>query len=261
MTDAARDENGTWRAISVGRALDVLNAFMGEDATLSMSELARLNNLPTTTMHRLVLQLTDSGYLVRVGRRYQLSTHVLRLGNQHAVCRPGGLREVAAPYLAGLFQHTGFVVNLAVLEGSEVVYIDRIQGPKAPRSPSMVGGSLPALTTALGKAIVAFSSQDVVKRCFAESLVRSTPYSVVAPGMMRDQLLRARETGVAYDRQEAALGLTCVAAPILSATRAPLGAISVSGPVVRLNPESVASLVLRAASLIANDAKRAADFA
>ena len=59
MTEATRDENGTWRAISVGRALDVLNAFMGEDATLSMSELARLNDLPTTTMHRLVLQLTD----------------------------------------------------------------------------------------------------------------------------------------------------------------------------------------------------------
>ena len=57
MTEATRDENGTWRAISVGRALDVLNAFMGEDATLSMSELARLNDLPTTTMHRLVLQI------------------------------------------------------------------------------------------------------------------------------------------------------------------------------------------------------------
>ena len=252
----AREQAEPNAAVAVSRALGVLDAFMGSDTQLTMSELARRVDLPKSTVHRLISQLTESGFLTRVDRRYQLSMHVLRLGNQHGLCRPGGMREIAAPHLAGLFQHTGFVVNLAVLEGSDVVYLDKIQGPRAPRSPAHVGGRMPALSTALGKAMVAHSEPAVVRQVFATGLTRRTPHSIIAPGLMRDQLLRIRDSGVAYDIQECMVGLTCVAAPVLSSARVPIAAISVSGPVVRLDPQAAAPLVIRAAALIAGEWRR-----
>ncbi len=242
--------------MSVGKALQMLDVFLGAAEPLSLSEIARRVGLPKSTAFRLLGQLTGSGYVVRDGNKYSLSLHLFELGNHFARDGVTGLRQVAAPYLGGLFQHVGFVVNLAVLDGGEILYVDKIHGPRAPRTPSGVGGRMPALTTALGKSILAFSADDVVGAALAGLAARLTPYTVTAPGLLRNQLGRVREQGVAYDREESALGLTCVGAPVLIGGR-PRAAISVSGPTGRFAPESVAPLVLRTANLIAAEFKRA----
>lgn len=244
-------------AMSVSKALQMLDVFLGAAEPLSLSDIGRRVGLPKSTAFRLLGQLTGSGYVVRKGNKYALSLHLFELGNHVARGGVTGLRQVAAPYLGGLFQHTGFVVNLAVLDGGEVVYVDKIHGPRAPRTPSGVGGRMPALTTALGKSVLAFSPDDVVDAAFATRAAPLTPYTVVAPGLLRNQFGRVREQGVAYDREESALGLTCVGAPVLIDGQ-PIAAISVSGPTGRFAPESVAPLVLRTANLIAAEFKRAA---
>lgn len=244
---------------TVGRALEVLDVFLGEDHELTLTELARRIGIPKSTAFRLVTQLTQSGYLTRVGRHYRLSLHTLALGNQHPMCRAGGLREIAAPHLASLYQHTGLIASIAVLDGTEIVYLDRIRGPRVPPTAARVGNRLPALTTALGKAIVAHSDPAVVRETIMAGLVRRTPYSIVAPGLMFEELRRTRNTGLAFDREETAVGLTCVAAPILAdEPKTAVAAISVSGPVLRLVPESVTQLVTRAARLISNEMSAAA---
>lgn len=246
-------------SVTVGRALEMLDVFLGEDHELTLTELARRLDIPKSTAFRLVTQLTQSGYLTRVGRHYRLSLRVLKLGNQHPLCRPKGLREIAAAPLASLYQHTGLVASLAVLDGNEIMYLDRIRGPRVPPTSARVGNHLPALSTALGKAIVSHSDPAVIHQTISAGLVRMTPYSIVAPGLMFEELRRARAAGVAYDREETVVGMTCVAAPILAGRpRTAVAAISVSGPVLRLAPESVSQLVTRAARLISNEMSAAA---
>jgi DNA-binding IclR family transcriptional regulator len=244
-------------AVSVGKALQMLDVFLGADAALSLSELARRVGLPKSTAFRLLGQLTESGYVTRDGNKYRLSLHVFELGNHHERTGATGLREVAAPYLGGLFQHASFIVNLAVRDGTDILCVDKIHGPRAPWSPSAVGKRMPALTTSLGKAMLAFGPEDLVRQAMSARVTRLTPYSVTAPGLLRNQLVKVRDHGVAFDREETALGLTCVGAPILVDGR-PVGALSVTGPTGRFAPESVAPLVLRTGHLIAAEFKRAA---
>ncbi|MBM9460343.1 IclR family transcriptional regulator [Nocardioides sp. zg-536] len=246
-------------AILVARALQVLDAFMGEERAMSLSDLARRVALPKSTAFRIVNQLTESGYLVRLGRSYQLSSHLFRLGNSVVVPHQVPLREVAAPHLAGLFQHTGFGVNLAVLDGpGEVLYLDTIRGVRIPTAPFGVGATMPAMITALGKVILAHQDDDTVGAALAAGWPRRTPYTVMGRGLMADQLRKARQTGVAFDRQEAVVGLSCVAAAVLDADGRAIGAVSACGPVGRFKPEAAAPATLRAARLISNDVKRAA---
>lgn len=244
-------------AILVGRALQVLDTFMGDQRAMSLSELARQVALPKSTVFRIVNQLTESGYLVRVGRNYQLSSHVFRLGNSAALPDQCSLREVAAPHLAGLFQHTGFGVNLAVLDGpTEVLYLDSIRGVRIPTAPFRIGATLPAMITALGKVMIAHGGD--VREALAAGWPRRTPYTVMGHGLMTEQLRKARQTGVAFDRQEAVVGLVCVAAAVLDGDGQAIGAVSACGPVGRFSPEASAQATLRAARLISNDVKRSA---
>jgi DNA-binding IclR family transcriptional regulator len=246
-------------AILVGRALQVLDAFMGEELALSLSDLARRVALPKSTAFRIVNQLTESGYLVRTGRHYQLSSHLFRLGNSAAVSLHGALREIAAPHLAGLFQHTGFGANLAVLDGpSEVLYLDTIRGVRIPTAPFRVGATMPALITALGKVILAHADDDGRAEALAAGWPRRTPYTVMGRGLVAEQLRKARQAGVAFDRQESVVGLTCVAAAVLDEDGRAIGAVSACGPVGRFKPEAAAQATLRAARLISNDVKRSA---
>lgn len=243
-------------AISVSRAVQVLNGFLGPRDLMTLSELSRHVGMPKSTVFRLVTQLTESGVLERRGRKYGLSMLMFRLGNHHPLCAPGALREIAAPHLGGLFQHTGFTVSLAVREGLRITYLDRVRGPMTGNSAAIVGGQLPVMTTALGKAMMAFEKDEVIRQGLSEGLSRRTPYSIVAPGLMVGQLTRIRQSGLAYDQQETMAGLVCVAAPVLTSSMRPIGALSVSGPVVRFKPESAARLVQRASQLVTADIRR-----
>jgi DNA-binding IclR family transcriptional regulator len=241
----------------VGRTLQILDAFMGEDQGMTLSDLARRVALPKSTVFRIVNQLTDSGYLTRMDRNYRLSAHVFRLGNSVAIPHHVPLRDLAVPHLAGLFQHTGFGVNLAVLDdGADVLYLDTIRGVRIPTAPFKVGATMPALVTALGKAIVAHSDDETIAQVLATPWPRRTPYTVMARGLMAEQLRKAREAGIAYDRQESVVGLVCVAAPVLGPDGRPIGAVSACGPVGRFKPEAAVQPTLRAARLISSDFAR-----
>jgi DNA-binding IclR family transcriptional regulator len=109
---------------------------------------------------------------------------------------------------------------------------------------------MPATCTALGKAILAFSPADVVSRVLSSPLHRVTAYSIVLPRVMEQQLGEVRQDGVAYDREEARLGVTCVAAPVLGKDNYALGAVSVAGPTTRFDPREVARRVRDTADIV-----------
>lgn len=244
---------------SVGKALKLLDAFgyrgtaksTGTDQTgVGVSELARRANLPKSTAFRLLAHLEQNGYVERIGTSYRLSWHLFELGNVAQQRTPLDLRRIAGPYLGELYRATGHVTQLAVLDGSDVVYVEKLRGQRAVTLPTAVGARMPATCVALGKAMLAFSERSVVTRVMAAGPSRRTPYSIVEPGALSRELTRVRTGGFALDREEAALGAACVAAPVLVDGLA-IAALSVSVPTVRFNPATLVPLVRAAAGHIA----------
>jgi IclR family transcriptional regulator, KDG regulon repressor len=234
---------------SLGKALHLLSVFAEQGPWLSGSALARAARLPKTTVFRLLAQLMDAGYVVRSDTRYGLSLQVFELGNRVPACQPRGLRDVAQPHLGGLLVRPECVVHLAVLDGGDIVYLDKVRGSRSVATPSVVGGRIPATCSGLGKAMLAYAEPGRIRQLTAVGLPRLTPQSIVKPGLLDKQLQRVRATDIAFDREEAAPGLTCVAAPVRVGGQV-VGAISVAGPAHGFNPMSAVTAVRSAAATI-----------
>lgn len=245
----ARRSDESEATTSVTKALQLLDAFRGAAGALGVSELARRSGLPKSTAFRLLATLESGGYVERVGRAYQLAWRLFELGNGVSACRPKGLRDIATPFLSELHVRTRLVTQLAVLDGGDVIYLEKIRGHAALRIPTNIGGRVPANCSGLGKAMLAFSDPETIRDVVEEGLARRTPYSIVDPGRFLAELRRIHASGVAVDREEAALGLTCVAAPILYEGRA-IAAVSVSGPSARFNHRALAPEIQRIAAEI-----------
>jgi DNA-binding IclR family transcriptional regulator len=244
--EATHREDQRSAATSVTKALTLLDAFRRIGPVAGVSDLARATGLPKSTAFRLLNQLAASGFLNRDGTDYRLDQHVFELGNCVPMCTPGDLRSIAGPFLSDLFASSRTVVHLAVLDGTDVLYVDKIQGNTAVKVPTVVGGRIPASCSALGKAILPFGHKKVIEQILEEGLRRRTRHSIAAPGLFLAELQQVRRHGVAFDREESALGLTCVAAPIIWAGHA-IAAISTSGPTGRFDPAGLASRVKSAA--------------
>jgi DNA-binding IclR family transcriptional regulator len=243
--DSRRMEFGT----SVGKAIALLEAF-DRPGGIGVSELSRSSGLPKSTAYRLLQILEEWQLIERSGRRYRLGSRLFELGNRVPYCTPRSLRDVAHPFLEELYELSHETVHLAVINGTDVLYLEKLYGHNPVRSPSYIGGRVPAYSTALGKAMLAYSSKELVTRVLASQLQPRTPHTVVLPGLFLEQLRRAKDTGVAFDREEASIGLTCVAAPILDKQNQPVAAISISGATSRFRPDEYAAAVRRCAVAI-----------
>ncbi|MGW4351437.1 IclR family transcriptional regulator [Nocardia sp. NPDC004582] len=229
----------------LGKAVSVLDAFTGDDHWVSFSELVRRTGLHKTTMHRLLAELVAIRLIDRSESGYRLGRHLFELGMRATVER--GLIEVSIPFLQDLYERTHEIVHLGVLEGDEVVYVAKIGGHRQAESPSRIGGRMPLYCTAIGKAMLAHAPGGLKARALAAPLPRRTPRTITTPGLLARQLDRIVETGVAFEYEESAVGLVCVASPILDADDRPVAAVSLAGPATRFRPEAH-TIQLRAAA-------------
>jgi DNA-binding IclR family transcriptional regulator len=225
-----RDESSDVSGLdtSVGKALAVLDAFRGEGSVLGVSQVAERSCLPKSTTHRLLNLLVDHGYIERTDARYRLSRAIFELGNMVSDCRPRSLRAIALPFMTELYESTHATVHLAVLDGHDVLYVEKIYGHHGVSLPSRVGGRVPALCTALGKAILGFAGADRIEAALSVPVPRLTQRTIVNPAVLRDILARVGEAGIAQDSEGSILGACCLAAPVLAKDSTVLGAVSVS---------------------------------
>ena len=236
-------------ATSVGKAMALLSAF--DRATpIGVSELARKAELSKSTAFRLLTILEQFQLVQRAGSRYRLGTKLFELGNQVAYCCPSSLRDIAHPWLEELHDLSNQTAQLAVLDGHDVLYLDKVFGHDHVRSPSHVGRRMPAHCTGLGKAMLAFGDEHLVDALLAAKLERRTPYTIVQPGLFRAELEATRCAGASFDREEASVGLVCVAAPVHNRRHETVAAVSISGPAGRFEPDRFVSHVRRAAAAI-----------
>jgi DNA-binding IclR family transcriptional regulator len=210
----------------LNRAFRIMAAFDGDGAELSLTDLAERTGLPKPSLHRLAAQLIEQGALERTRYGYQLGMRIFEMGG--LVPRQRRLRDIALPYIEDLYEATHQTVHFAILDGRDVVYLERIFGSGSMPLPTRVGGRLPAYCSAVGKAMLAFSPEPVVENLLESGLRRRTPNTITNSQMLLQNLTRIRNEGVAYDREEGKQGVACVAAPILNNERRPVAALSIT---------------------------------
>ena len=229
----------------LGKAVAVLRAFGVDDHELSLAALVERTGLSKTTTHRVAGDLVHHRLLDRTDLGYRLSGGLFELGLRASVER--SLLELAMPFLQDLYERTHEIVHLGVREGTEVVYIAKITGRRHAVAPSRAGGRMPLHCTAIGKVLLAWAPEGLRREVMTAPLERWTPHTIVAPGRLGQHLETVLEEGVAYEREESALGIQCVAAPVLDPDGRPLAAISVTGPIGRFRPERHVDAVRAAA--------------
>lgn len=240
------DPTGPGPETVLGKTMTVLLAFTVEDTALGFTELLARTELPKATLHRLLRDLVGARLLERINGRYRLSRLVFELGMRASAERT--LLEVATPFLEELCEHTHETVHLGVREAHEVLYVAKMGGRRQATSPSRLGGRMPLHATAVGKALLAFSPTEVQDEVLSGRLRRCAPRTIVNRAVLRQQLKDVVERGVAFEHEESAVGITCVAAPVFGIDDELLAGISVTGHVSRFNPDRFATAVHATAS-------------
>lgn len=217
------------------RLFAVLDAFTSPPATsLTLSMIAERSGIPLSTVHRLVAEWVTWGGLARqADGRYCLGMRLWELGVQTPTAR--NLRTIALPYLEDLYEATREHVHLAVLDGRDALYLEKLSGHHAARLASRVGGRLPLHATGVGQVLLAHAPVDVIQGYLAEPLQRFSPQTVTEPGELRRRLAGIRSHGIARLEEELTTGSSSVAAPIRDRTGQVVAALSV---VTRTAPES-----------------------
>jgi IclR family transcriptional regulator, KDG regulon repressor len=224
---------------AVSRALDILELFLSDDS-LSASEITERLGLPRTTVHELVTTLVDRSYLsVLAGQptRYRLGMRLFQLGGVFAehldLAREAqeGAQEVAAA--------CDETVHVALLDGTDVVYIAKVDSTHPVRMVSAVGRRLPAHCTGVGKMLLSGLSPEALDARYPPGvqLPAMTPQSITSPRRLRTHLAEVRERGVAYDNCESNAAVNCVAAPVYESGGVMVAAMSISVPTFRWNEE------------------------
>lgn len=194
------------------RLLAVLGVFSEDRATLTLSEIASGASLAPATAHRLVAELVEWGALVRTDAgRYVVGRRLWKLG----MLAPdqSDLRDVASPFLHDIYGATLATVHLAIRDGDQVLYLDRLAGHASVPAVSRIGARLPLHATGVGKVLLAYAPEEVRDRVLG-SLDRMTPYTVTQVGKLVSELRRVHRDGFAQTVEEMTLGACSVAVPV-----------------------------------------------
>src|SRR6266852_4816793 len=243
---AAGNTNGRGRRArlsSVATAIRLLKAFSEDDDELGISELSRRLGLAKSTVHRLAVTLVSEGLLEqdRDNGKYHLGIALFRLGA--LVRRRMNVSNEARPYLYDLREKINETVHLAILDGSEIMYVYNLESTQAIRMRSDIGVRKPAYCTAEGQAILAFQPPEVIERVLAAGLAPRTPKTLTSADKFIKALGVVRQRGCAIEDEESELGMVCIAAPIRDDSGDVVAAVGIAGPLMRLSKKSIAAFL------------------
>jgi len=209
---------------------------------LQLRAIAEQTGLNKSTAYRFLAHLEREGYLVRESTgAYLLGPRLVHLGSGSTY--QSTIKKVSRPTLEGLWRETGETVNLAVLDGREIIYLDVIESPHNFRLVSQIGMRRPLHCTALGKAVLAWQGANFRDELLAiTKLEKLTPHSITRPSELVAELGRIQRRGYALDDEEVELGARCVAAPVLDSSGQVAAGISVSGPTIRMTRSRTAQI-------------------
>jgi DNA-binding IclR family transcriptional regulator len=219
---------------SVVKAFQVLEILSLENE-LSVSEVSKRMQFERSKGHRILATLKEIGYLNQnpLNKKYSISSKLFELGRRYIDENP--LVGIAHPVMESLAVETGETVNLGVLEGNEVVCIDKVSSTHALKMDQPIGGKAGAYCTGFGKAILAFLPEKKIQEMFNKTpLKRYTKNTLTEFGMLLRELSIIRKRGYATDNEEFYLGIRCVGSPIFNYDGNVIAGMSVSGPSIRI---------------------------
>jgi DNA-binding IclR family transcriptional regulator len=227
MSPAERDDEGAGIG-GLDRAAAILAAFDGSHRELTLAALVARSGLPRSTAHRTADKMIKLGWLDKPSDRYRIGNRLFELSGLAPVRHE--LRESVLPFLQDLYTATRTTVQLGVLQGTQVLVVEKITGHRPMPMLSQVGGMIPAHCSGLGRAILAYSDAAVIDAVVEAGLVRRTPRTITSPTALRRELTAVPDRGLAVDREEGNIGVSCIAAPIFGPLGQVVAALSVTGP-------------------------------
>lgn len=237
----ARRKPDVGRVQAVGRTLQIMEA-LATEGELGLTELAERVGLHKSTLFRFMRTFCELGYARRDpdSERFSLTLKVFELGS--SVYARVDLVKLAAPCLLRLSATTQETVHLAVLDGTRLVYLSKLESTRSLRvaMQSGVGLTAPAYCTGVGKVLLAFSEAAALDAYLRScDFVRFTERTIPDRARLLAELRGIRSRGWAVDDEEHEYGVRCVAAPVRDRRGAVVAALSVSGPTVRLTMDGI----------------------
>lgn len=219
----------------VTKVLRILEALQASTTGLQLKDIALRTGINKSTAYRFLAHLESEGYLFRdPAGAYIVGPKLARLGS--GVAYHATLRSVSRPVMQRLWVTTTETVNLGVLSGLDVLYLDVLESSHSFRLVSQIGSRRPLHCTALGKAMLAFVSESERESALASlRLEKFAPRTITSVANLRKELKKVAQQGFAVDDEEAGAGSRCVGAPIFDQSGNVAAAISISGPVTRID--------------------------
>jgi len=218
---------------SLERGLLILSAFAAGGPMLGIADLARAVDLNRSTTYRYVATLAKVGYVQQdaESRKYSLGPRVIDLG--FAALASMEVTRVALRHLQALSDETGYAASMAVLDGQDIVYVERCRSRRtaglAMDLNLHVGSRLPAYCTSMGKVLLAHRDPAALRALLDRTdLARRGPKTITVREQLTSVLARVRQTGIAISDEELAPGLRSIAAPVRDRTGQVVAAINVA---------------------------------
>jgi DNA-binding IclR family transcriptional regulator len=249
-------------ATAVERALAILECLDSSKRGLNISELSRRLKIPKSSTHVIVVTLERLGYLERKpgSLNYHLGLKAYSMG--HGMMKNLSVAEIALPNLRVLVDQIQMPAHLAVADGDQGIYIQKVDRPSLIRIDTYVGRRMDLHCTGVGKVILTWDTSDVAEHILSkDAYIRYTSNTITSSRALRRELARVQKTGYAVDDEEEELGVRCVAVPVFHSTGRFVAALSVTGTTAQLPLdaiESVAERLKRAAAGIFTGMARAA---
>jgi IclR family KDG regulon transcriptional repressor len=224
------------------KTLDILENIKDKPVGVKLSDLARAVDMPKATVYRILATLESRGFLDRgEDGGYRMARKLFDLQQRHPIEQI--LNRVAPPRMEELAKSCRETVNLGILDGGEVVVINTVESPQTIRMSSKVGNRRSIHSTAIGKVLLAaLPEKEMLRLLRLKGLPRLTPYTKVSRVALLAELDRIRERGYAIDDQENELDGRCIGAPVLGPDGRVVAALSISGPVFRMDLNRTRSL-------------------
>jgi DNA-binding IclR family transcriptional regulator len=223
----------------LSKVLKIFDLLQSHPFGLDLKAISAEAGINKSTAYRFLAHLEREGYLMRDDAgSYMLGMKLLQLGargNHRTI-----LDQAAAPVLRELWKATEETVNVGVLDGGQVLYVAVLESPHAFRLVSKIGMRRPLYSTALGKAMLAYTPDEEKAHLLSSLNFQAlTPYTLTSLMQLKSDLENVRRQGYALDNEENVLGARCIGAPVLNARGEAVAAISLSAPVTRIGTEKI----------------------
>lgn len=235
---------------SLVKAMDVLECFSDTQPELGVTEIAKALDLQKSTVCNILSTFEHCGYVIQDSKtgKYHLGTKVLHLS--YIVNHHMGLRDMFLPYLTRIAETSQEICYFGILDCREVLYIEAAYPHHHPQNRNILGERAPLYCTGLGKAMLAFMPEEERAAILTGEFKAYTNCTVTDPAQLQKQLLQFRCQGYAVDNMEHEFGISCVAVPVFRADGSVFAAVSISGPSMRFDEDTVIRSAERIKSIL-----------